>query len=1505
MRKISTITGVGLLAFLLLAGIVVRSGFERQRVTAPSEAGRSADPATPSSGRQDRVASTDNGPSEEPTADASAPSIVRRNLSDPAVRESYVAELQARERDDEAAAESAAAKAEIPRRGEVDGQTYEIAAVRDGRVYVRTTHNVNAAISTAADRLRQAPYNLDGSGLTVAVWDAGAVRPTHQELVGRVTLVNSVSAHTHSTHVGGTIGAAGVNAFAKGMAPNVNILSYDWNSDISEMAARGMSVPGEANKIQLSNHSYGFQAGWAGLTWFGSWGSQESDGFGLYDSFCAQLDDVCYNAPYYLPFKAAGNDRNDSSPFNGQSFTYFDQTGAHSKIFDSATDPFDDYWDNGGYDTIAYESNAKNMLAVGAVDDAVSGGLRSLADATMAAFSSWGPTDDGRIKPDLVANGVSLNSTLSTSDTGYGTVSGTSMATPNAMGSTALLLEHYGALFPGRYLLASAIKALLVHTADDLGNPGPDYRFGWGLMNAIAAAEHLNAHARLTNAFRVVEDKVTLAEQTRTYDFLWDNISPIHATLAWTDPAGDVKNTLDDRTPVLVHDLDLRIIAPDGVTNFPFVLSATNPVAVATQGDNDVDNVEQVRIATPTVSGVYHAVVTVEGGGLLAAEQQFALMIGGGTQPPAFVHEPMANTTNTLDPLVVTVDVESETPLDTNALWMVWATGGPVASNPLYHVTNQTYQSTIPAQPAGTTISYFFEATTTNGIFGRGPVDAPASQYSFAVVESVVLLVTGQPSKVPGVTPDYGIHLFPSGVTVNASAIDFGPPSFGIRDACVGWTGNGSVPASGKTNTLSFDIDGDSYLAWQWRDAYRLLQSSSPPGILAAETWWVVGTTAQTIEAAATVDIGGTNYAFAGWTVDGVRQPDATNTASNPADAFVMNAPRSAQALYLPTTLDADGDGVPDWWEFYYLGGTNVPLNVDLDGDGFSNQREFDDKTDPQDPASVPTAPAIAHTPLSSPRTFPAPWSVAAVVTDNDAVDTVRLEWNRNGLGWQSILLEPATAPDTFTNDIPAPGVSGDAIQYRLVARDRAGLQAVNGTYALTVAYPIVHLSPTNFGTIKLPETGTRREVLSIGNDGHAALDWTLRISPAGLYDDVEGGDGDWTHGGVIDEWHRTSYRAHSGTSAWYFGSETIRAYSSSAKAWLASPAVLVPQGGVFSFWQWLDTEGLKDPVTAWDGAIVEISTNGGATFASLEPEGGYPYSIYGHPAAPFPGGTPCLAGTGGWEQVFFPITNYAGQVVQLRLHFGSDGFVVSEGWYVDDLTVSPFDASNDWITAHLTGGSAAALGANLVQLSLVTEPLDYSETRDAILFIETNDPIEPDHEVRIALHNLTREILVRLTGNGTVDPAGPVILDLGDSTNFVVTAAAYNHLRDVFTNGGSIGGPFELVTTNVDWSTISFDGPGDFHAIFAANLTTNGVAESWLVAHGLTNSDFEVEAMTDQDLDRMLAWEEFIAGTDPTNAASVFKFDGILSDGPTVETVFEWTNGLDEVMIETQCLMV
>lgn len=514
--------------------------------------------------------------------------------------------------------------------------------------YVTTTDNIISAATIRTNTLwpgGSTGLNLNGSSSNIkgriAVWDEGLVRPTHVELAGRVLQEDKAQGDTilsdHSTHVSGTMIAAGVNPVAKGMAFGAQLLqAYDFDNDESEMAA----AAGGSNGIIISNHSYADIAGWyldegENDRWefWGNPGDTVDIKFGLYDKDAQIWDSIAYNAPYYLICKASGNNPGETGPDVGQPYWRMNTQGT----FINAGNRPAGISNNAGFKTIATYGCAKNILTLGAVNP-IPGGYSRSSDVVQASFSSLGPTGDGRIKPDVVADGVNVLSSISSADNAYDIYSGTSMATPAAAGSSFLLQEYYSKLHPDSLMLSATLKGLLIHTADEAGrNPGPDYTYGWGLMDMQKASALITADKTdQSQQIKLATLSNSGATDSAVYTVTASGKMPVSATICWTDPPGTPasipvnEHNFADTARKLVNDLDLRI--RDNTTQqvyMPWILNPANPGAAASKGDNIRDNVEKVELGDSLIPGRSYTIVVTHKGTLQRGTQAFSLLISG------------------------------------------------------------------------------------------------------------------------------------------------------------------------------------------------------------------------------------------------------------------------------------------------------------------------------------------------------------------------------------------------------------------------------------------------------------------------------------------------------------------------------------------------------------------------------------------------------------------------------------------------------------------------------------------------------------------------------------------------------------------------------------------------------------------------------------------------------------------------------------------------------------
>ncbi|WP_242117878.1 S8 family serine peptidase [Aestuariivivens sediminicola] len=491
----------------------------------------------------------------------------------------------------------------LKKREKRNGKTYTIHDIVNNKPIYYTTHNLNSAKATKTNRLwtgGSLGLDLNGENMILGVWDEEDVRATHQEFLDDQMLPQSrVSfpelagttrpASDHATHVAGTLVAKGTNADAKGMAPKALLRSFDWDNDDGEASTEAQ------NGLLISNHSYGVSI-FDGATPTPNLQVSASN-IGAYNSDARTWDDVAYTMPYFLAVNSAGNDGADN---------YTGGLGA-------------------GYDKLYGNKTSKNNLVVASALTAVNVTTGDLSFFQHSTFSSQGPTDDFRIKPDITADGENVLSTGVAADNDYFSSFGTSMASPNVAGSLILLQQHYNNLYAS-YMRAATVKGLICHTAiDDNVKVGPDPRLGWGVLNVEAAADVITNNA---SGLSYITELTLNDGLSYTYNFSTDASGPIKATICWTDPPGTVSSSPgNSMSPRLVNDLDLRITGPGATVYTPWNLDKTDVTAAALQGDNDVDNIEIIDTGS-VASGNYTLTVTHKGT-LTDGQQAFSLILTG------------------------------------------------------------------------------------------------------------------------------------------------------------------------------------------------------------------------------------------------------------------------------------------------------------------------------------------------------------------------------------------------------------------------------------------------------------------------------------------------------------------------------------------------------------------------------------------------------------------------------------------------------------------------------------------------------------------------------------------------------------------------------------------------------------------------------------------------------------------------------------------------------------
>ncbi len=460
--------------------------------------------------------------------------------------------------------------------------------------------NESAGQSSNIDDIRtggQTNLDLDGSGIEIGLWDLGAIRDTHQEFdVATIENVDVTTPNNHATHVGGILVASGVIAEAQGMTPESSLHVYDangWNAGLAAWSASGGI---------LSNHSYILGNP-----------RENYELYGVYDDISSSWDSFSYYAPYHLIVTGASNSGDDG--YNP---------------------------DGSRYDLLSTNKLGKNTLVVGACYDVLD--YTGANSVVQSVFTSWGPTDDWRIKPDITAVGVGVYSTRIASDTAYASANGCSFAAPIVTGGVALLQQYYYQLNEV-YMLSATVRALVLSTANEAGdNDGPDFSNGWGLFNAESAANVIT-----NNGGTTFIDEVTLVEgETYSKTIAVDGTDTLKVAICWNDPAGTpLDSYVNDPTPMLVNDLDLRVSNNDE-TYMPWLLEPNdtydNYTDAAIKGDNYRDNIEIIEVKD-IASGVY--TITVSHKDILENDlQDFSIVISGLTEDDDLLTEALCESEN-------------------------------------------------------------------------------------------------------------------------------------------------------------------------------------------------------------------------------------------------------------------------------------------------------------------------------------------------------------------------------------------------------------------------------------------------------------------------------------------------------------------------------------------------------------------------------------------------------------------------------------------------------------------------------------------------------------------------------------------------------------------------------------------------------------------------------------------------------------------------------------------
>jgi len=522
-----------------------------------------------------------------------------------------------------------------------------------------TRANATANIDDLQNGAVSGASAVTGNGVKITVFDAGRIQDTHEQFTNRAVNreATTEAKHFHGTNVNSLLIGNGLatgnftqssvsypKSAAKGILLQATTDNYMFaTTALGNNYQKLATLPG----LNISNHSYGVNVGWqlsgTSYYWIGNYELNHQDTYsGAYYENDYNFDKIVYAQPQQIIVKSTGNYYGIGPAANSPKYKYNPATGTYVPF--AAGDEIPPANCSLGYNCIGYGSLAKNIIVVGAVNQLTTANNKytQSSDVTKAAFSSAGPRKDGAVKPDLTAVGVDMIMANYTNASPNATNQyvlnfGTSYAAPIVTGIAGALTEiQRNILDDSNFIFkADEMKALLTHTANEAGRPGPDVWYGWGLVDGKKAAQVL---VNKLNQDSYMERTNLQSGVTFTKEIIASANEPLKVSISWVDPAIAFFTTDIDlqqnHASRLVNDLDLRVVeVGSGTTYYPWRLDIANPNANATQGDNTVDNVEQIIINNPSANGVYrievsnkNALVNQEG---TASTQDFAWVATG------------------------------------------------------------------------------------------------------------------------------------------------------------------------------------------------------------------------------------------------------------------------------------------------------------------------------------------------------------------------------------------------------------------------------------------------------------------------------------------------------------------------------------------------------------------------------------------------------------------------------------------------------------------------------------------------------------------------------------------------------------------------------------------------------------------------------------------------------------------------------------------------------------